>query len=210
MSEPSPVEIVTIKPEYAVALEQLQRDCFPTLGEQELMRADHFLKHCELFPEGNFVAITHGRVVGLGSGFLTDFNFENPDHTFMEIIAGGYFTNHDPNGDWYYGSDISVHPDYRRRGIGSMLYKARKNIVRKLNRKGIVAGGLIPGYAAYKDRLSPQEYVNQVVAGKIYDSTLSFQLRHGFEVRGLLEDYIEDAASDNWSTLIVWQNPDHK
>lgn len=207
MSEPSPVEIVTIKPEYAAALEQLQRDCFPTLGEQELMRADHFLKHCELFPEGNFVAIADGRVVGLGSGFLTDFNFDHPDHTFMEIIAGGYFTNHDPNGDWYYGSDISVHPDYRRRGIGSMLYEARKDIVRKRNRKGIVAGGLIPGYAAYKDRLNPHEYVDQVVAGEIYDSTLSFQLRHGFEVRGLLEDYIEDAASDNWSTLIVWQNP---
>jgi hypothetical protein len=33
------------------------------------------------------------------------------------------------------------------------------------------------------------------------------QLRMGFEVRGMLPGYIEDTASDNWATLIVWPNP---
>ena len=80
--------------------------------------------------------------------------------------------------------------------------------MRALNRRGIVAGGLIPGYAEFKARLSPKEYLDRVVAGQLYDSTLSFQLGRGFEVRGLLEDYIDDEASDNWATLIVWQNPD--
>ena len=110
-------------------------------------------------------------------------------------------------GAWYYGGDISVHPDFRRRGVGSRLYEARKGIVKDMNRRGIVAGGLIPGFAAYKGRLSPREYVNKVVDGEINDSTLSFQLGRGFEVRGLLENYIEDEASDNWATLIVWENP---
>lgn len=203
------IMITTIQPEYAKALEQLQRDCFPTLGEQELMVESHFLKHCELFPEGNFVALVHDKVVGLGSGFLIDFDFEQPGHTFLEIIAGGYYTNHDPSGDYYYGADISVHPDYRRRGIGKMLYAARQNIVKRLNRKGIVAGGLIPGFANYKGEMSVQTYVDAVVAGQLHDSTLSFQLKNGFVVRGLLENYIEDSASDNWSTLIVWDNPDY-
>ena len=201
------IKIGTIKPSYARALEQLQRDCFPTLDEDELMREAHFRSHCRLFPEGNFVALHDGRVIGLGSGFLLDFDFDHAQHSFKEIIDGGYYSNHDPNGDWYYGGDISVHPDYRRRGVGSRLYQARMGVVKRLNRRGIVAGGLIPGFAAYKGRMSPGEYVNKVVAGAIYDSTLSFQLRRGFEVRGLLEDYIEDAASDNWATLIVWENP---
>ena len=40
--------------------------------------------------------------------------------------------------------------------------------------------------------MTPRQYVDRVSAGAIYDSTLSFQLGRGFEVRGLLEDYIED------------------
>lgn len=204
------IRIETIQPRYASALEQLQRDCFPTLGADELMREAHFLNHCRLFPEGNFVALHQNRVIGLGSGFLIDFDFEHAQHSFQEIIAGGFYSNHDPNGDWYYGGDISVHPAYRRRGVGSLLYEARKNLVRDINRRGIVAGGLIPGFADHKARMAPRQYVDQVVAGELYDSTLSFQLGRGFAVRGLLENYIEDEASDNWATLIVWENATYR
>jgi GNAT superfamily N-acetyltransferase len=200
----------TIRSRYAAALEQLQRDCFPTLSADELMREEHFLNHCRLFPQGNFVALHGERVIGLGSGFLIDFDFENAQHRFQEIIDGGYYSAHDPQGDWYYGGDISVHPDFRRRGVGSLLYQARMGIVKRLSRRGIVAGGLIPGYADHKALLTTQAYVDKVVAGELYDSTLSFQLNRGFEVRGLLRDYIEDDASDNWATLIVWDNPDYQ
>ncbi len=204
------IRIETIQPRFAHQLEQLQRDCFPTLGAGELMRAAHFLNHCRLFPEGNFAALFQDRVIGLGSGFLIDFDFDQAQHSFQEIIDGGFYSNHDPNGAWYYGGDISVHPGFRRRGVGTLLYQARMGIVKRLNRRGIVAGGLIPGFLAYKESMPPSEYVARVCAGDLYDSTLTFQLRRGFEVRGLLENYIEDEASDNWATLIVWQNPSFK
>jgi GNAT superfamily N-acetyltransferase len=173
------------------------------------MREEHFLYHCELFPEGNFVAILDDKIIGLGAGFLYQFDFDHPTHSFMEIIGEGFFTNHDPDGDWYYGSDISVHPNYRRRGIGTMLYQARKDYVKAMNRKGIIAGGLIPGFAEYKDTMTVANYAKKVAEGELYDSTLSFQLKHGFEIQGLLDDYVEDEASDGWATLIVWENPDY-
>jgi GNAT superfamily N-acetyltransferase len=198
--------IVNLEATHYSALEQLHRDCFPTLAESELMRQEHFHSHFRIFPEGDFVALDGDMVVGLGSGFFINFDFDDPGHSFLEIIANGYYTNHDPEGEWYYGGDISVHPDYRGRRIGRMLYDARKGLVRKYDRKGIVAGGLLPGFAGYKQSISVQEYVRAVEAGKIFDRTLSFQLRNGFEVRGLLENYIEDSASNNWSTLIVWEN----
>ena len=204
------ITITTIQPEYFAHLEALQRICYPTLGDHELMRVEHFASQYQIFPEGQIVALDGERVVGQGSGFFIDFDFDHPDHNFKEICAGFYFTRHDPQGAYYYGADISVHPDYRGQAIGKRIYAARQDIVRRYARRGIVAGGLIPGYATHKGILSVREYVDQVEAGQLQDSTLSFQLRNGFRVRGLLENYIEDSASDNWSTLIEWVNPDYQ
>ncbi len=200
------IEIVNIRPRHAPGLAQLQRECFPTLGAQELMTEDHFLSHCEIFPEGDFVVLSGERVIGLGSGFFTDFDFDAPHHTFLEVIAGGYYTNHDPNGAYYYGADISVHPDFRGQGIGRLLYDTRKDLVRRYAKKGIVGGGVLPGYVHYKGKITPAEYVELVVRGQLSDPTLTFQLHNGFKVLGMLENYIEDSASDNWAALIVWEN----
>ena len=65
---------------------------------------------------------------------------------------------------------------------------------------------VLPGLARYKQTMTPHEYVTKVIAGELYDSTLSFQLKMGFRVRGLLQNYLEDSASDNWATLIEWLN----
>jgi GNAT superfamily N-acetyltransferase len=199
------IEIVNIRPEHAPGLAQLQRDCFPTLGEQELMKEEHFLSHYEIFPEGDFVVLLADRVIGLGSGFFIDFDFNAPHHTFLGVIADGYYTNHDPDGDYYYAADISVHPDFRGLGIGRLLYEARKELVRRYAKKGIVGGAVLPGYAHHKGKITPTEYVSRVVRGELSDSTLSFQLRNGSQVRGMLENYLEDSASDNWAALIVWE-----
>ena len=201
----SDLKLVTLRAEHAGGLERLQIACFPTLAPHERMRREHFLSHAALFPEGNFVVLDGEKVVGLGSGFLTDFDF-TAKHTFWEWVSEGFYTRHDKDGAWYYGGDISVHPDYRGFGLGRRLYDARKAVVRRLGRRGIVAGGMLPGYAAYKS-MSVQDYVQKVVAGELSDPTLSFQLKNGFEVRGLLENYLDDEASAGWATLIVWENP---
>jgi hypothetical protein len=56
------------------------------------MRAEHFLHHLEVFAEADLVAVADvgpdaaplaaPRVVGLGSGFFVDFDFDHPGHTF--------------------------------------------------------------------------------------------------------------------------------
>ncbi len=58
--------------------------------------------------------------------------------------------------------------------------------------------------------MSAAEYVDKVAKGELYDATLSFQLSNGFEVRGVLADYLEEPAIDNWAALIVWQNPEFR
>jgi GNAT superfamily N-acetyltransferase len=201
--------ITNIEPAHFGGLEALQRACYPTLAEHELMKVEHFRSQHAIFPQGQFVVLDGERVIGQGSGFFIDFDFDHPDHRFHEICDNFYFRNHDPDGAYYYGADISVHPDYQGHGIGKLLYKARKEVAASHNRRGIVAGGMLPGFVHYKQRMSVQEYVARVVAGELFDPTLSFQLKQGFTVRGLLPDYLDDSAADNWATLIVWENPQY-
>ncbi len=198
--------IVNLDLEYFAALEKLQRICYPTLADHELMNVDMYESQCHIFRDGQFVALDGERVIGQGSGFFINFDFDHPQHTFKEICAGFYFTNHNPDGEYYYGSDISVHPDYRGQGVGRLLYQARQDLCRSSNRRGILAGGMIPGYATYRATMTPQAYVAQVVAGKLRDATLSFQLSNGFRVRGMIENYIEDSAANGWATLLEWVN----
>ena len=199
------IVITHTRPEHIAHLVELQILCYPTLADTSRLKAPHFESHLRIFPEGQWVALAGDRVVGMSAGFLYSFDFDHPHHTFDEIIDYGYFTRHDPQGQYFYGADVSVHPAYRRRGIGRRLYDARKELVRQRGLKGIVAGAMIPGFAHYKHVMDAPTYVARVVAGEIFDPTLSMQLRQGFRVRGLLPNYLPDTATDGWSVLIEWR-----
>jgi ribosomal protein S18 acetylase RimI-like enzyme len=185
-------------------LVELQIVCYPTLADTSRFKAPHFESHLRVFPEGQWVALDGERVVGMSAGFLCSFDFDHPHHTFDEIIDYGFFTRHDPHGEHFYGADVSVHPEYRSRGIGRRLYEARKALVQQRGLRGIVTGAMIPGFAHYKATMDAHAYVERVVAGEIFDPTLSVQLRQGFRVRGLLPNYLPDSATDGWSVLIEW------
>lgn len=201
---------VNLTPELVPQCAELELASFPHANPEELISEADFAAYAETFPEGFFVCLDGDRVAGQGGGIFLDFDFAHPQHTIVEITGEHQCGNHDPDGEWYYGTDIVVHPDYRRRGIGRRLYELRKDLVRRWNKRGIIAGGHIPDFAKHKDVMTAAEYVERVAAGELYDATLSFQLENGFEVRGVLENYIEDEATDGWSALIVWENPDYR
>ncbi len=184
-----------------------ERTAFPTANPADLLGVAEFRAYAGLFPEGVFVALDDGRVVGVGAGIFVDFDFDHIQRTIWEVTGENQCGNHDPDGAWYYGTDITVLPEYRRRGIGHRLYELRKGLVIRHNRRGIVAGGHLPGFAEHKAEMSAEEYVANVVAGELNDTTLSFQLRNGFEVRGVIDYYLEDPAIDHKAALIVWENP---
>jgi 4-aminobutyrate aminotransferase/(S)-3-amino-2-methylpropionate transaminase len=195
--------ITHARPEFADQLEELQRTCFPTLAEDERFKIRHYLKHMELFEDGQFVALDGGRVIGATATLRLDFDFEHVEHTFGEIIQGGWLTSHQPAGAWLYGADISVRAEYRGRGIATALYAARQEVVWRFGLRGQVTAGMIPGYGAVKDKMTAEEYYQGVLAGSIRDSTLTMQMNAGFEPRGLLANYLNDPVCDNYSVLLV-------
>ncbi len=199
----SGVVVASTRTEHAAALAALQDVCFPTLAPAQRFNAAHYRKHVELFPEGQFVALDGGQVVGGTTTCRLAFDFDHVGHTFDDIIQGGWLTSHDPRGDWLYGADVSVHPDWRGRGLARALYAARQDSVRRLGLKGQVTAGMMRGYGAVKDRMSAEEYYRGLQDGTINDPTLSAQLKIGFELRRLLPNYLHDPVCDDHAVLIV-------
>jgi len=195
------------------ALEALELQAFPTADPADLYDEAELIYLADDFPEGSVIGFDGpGRTdpVAVGLGVRTHFDFDNPQHVLKELLEDAPTkSGDDPDGPWYYGTDIVVRPDYRRRGIGRELYDLRKQMCVDLNLAGIVAGGVIPGYAEHKHALSADEYITKVVAGELYDRTLTFQLENGFEARCALADYMRDPEVDNYASLIVWTNPQY-
>lgn len=202
------IAIVNTRPEHIAQLVNHQQICFPTLDPSEWMRAEHFESHRRLFPEGQHVALDGERVVGQSSTFRISGERALNQHQYMDILGQSYFTNHDPQGEWLYGADMSIHPDYRGHKLSKRLYDARKQLCRQLGLRGMVAGGMVPGYVYYRDQMPIAEYAAKVAAGELIDPTLTPQLRAGFQLRGILYNYIDAGELGNNSTLIVWENPD--
>lgn len=201
------IAIVTMRPEHGDALATHQQRCFPGVDPADWMRAEHFASHLRLFPEGQHVALDGGRVVGQSSTFRIAGAVALAPHTYRGICADNSFANHDPLGEWLYGADMSVHPDYRGQGIASRLYAARKELARRLNLRGMVAGGMLPGYVGHSGQMGVDEYARRVAAGELSDATLTPQLRNGFALRGILPNYLHDTEYGADATLIVWENP---
>jgi len=199
----SGIKIASTRKEHAPALEELQILCFPTLDDDQRFKRAHYGKHIELFPEGQFVALDGEKVVGMTSTIRMRFDFGHVEHTFADVIQGGWLTSHQPDGDWLYGADIGTHPASRRRGIARGLYAARHLTVRGLGLKGQVTVGMLRGYGALKGEMSARDYYDSLLRGERSDPTISAQMSVGFEPRGLLPNYLNDPVCDNYGVLLV-------
>ncbi len=211
--KPLPIEIRVMTPDFAEQMGELQKIIFPTLTDDERFSADNYRKHMDVFPDGQYMAVLRhpdgDLVVGGCSAIRQDFDFGHIQHKFADLTDNGWLTTHDPHGDWLYGIDMCVHPAYRRRRIATRLYKVRVNVVTRLNLRGEIIGGMMPGYHRYRSKLSVEAYVDQVAAGKLTDPTLTPQLKQGFSVRGILYDHITDPRSDDCAALMVRENPNY-
>src|SRR5688572_2978295 len=145
----------------ADALAAVQEACFPTLDPAQRMRAEHYRSHVEVFPEGQHAVVERatGRIAGCSTDFRTHVDFTHYQHRYMDAVADNWLTNHDPDGDWLYGADIGVHPDFQGRGLSTLLYDARHGLIRRLGLRGHVAGALPRGYAPLEREMSIEAFV---------------------------------------------------
>ena len=203
-------EVVRTTADMADALAAIQDACFPTLSAPERIRAEHYRRHVEVFPEGQLAVIERatGRPVASATDFRTRIDLSHYQHRYADAVGENWLTGHDPAGDWMYGADIGVHPDHRGRGLSSLLYAARHALVRRLGLRGHVEGAMPRGYGRVADALSIEAYVARVVRGDAHDPVLSLTLRHGYHVYGVMAGYLEDPSCADYGVFVIWRNPD--
>ena len=161
------------------------------------------------FPDGQFVAVLDGVVVGYCASSRIDEAVALAPHDWATITGNGFGSRHDPTGDWLYGVEMAV--DERQRGlrIGKRLYDARRALAERLELRGIVFGGRMPGYQRVKSKVAgPEGYLADVREGKYRDQVIGFQIANGFSPIGILRDYLPfDKASNGFAVHMVWRNP---
>lgn len=201
---PNRIVIQETRPRHAAPLAELQEIVFPTLAPAERFQPEHYLRHLDLFPEGQFCALDGDRVVGMTSTVRQSIDFDHAaKHTFEEVVQGGWLTSHQPKGEWLYGADIGVHPQYRRRGIARALYAARHARVHQLGLFGQVTVGMMSGYGSVRHELAAESYYEQICSGQRTDPTVTAQMHIGFEPRALIANYLHDPVCDNYGVLLV-------
>jgi GNAT superfamily N-acetyltransferase len=173
---------------------------------------EQLASHMRIFPQGQVVAedTTTGEIVGMAASLIVFWEDYDLTTSWRDFTAHGMFTNHDPAmGRTLYGAEVMVMPGRQGEGIGSKLYDARKRIARKFGLLRIRAGARLRGYSQYADSMTPEQYVERVKDGSIWDPTLSFQLRRGFHVLAVVRGYLrEDPESLGYAAVIEWLNPD--
>lgn len=116
----------------------------------------------DIFPEGQLCVELNGHVVACALAIILNSKNTNIYDKYYSIIDNGRFTKHDIEGDVLYGIEVFVHPKYRELRLGRRLYDARKELCEEMNLKSIVAGGRIPNYHKYADKLSTKQYIEKV------------------------------------------------
>ncbi|NCN41402.1 carbon-nitrogen hydrolase family protein [bacterium] len=163
------------------------------------------------YPEGCFVVIVQDKIVAYSASILVSEKLANSKHTWKSITGGGFGATHNVDGDYLYGYETCVDPDVRGHRIGQRIYNARQRLVKFENYKGIVFGGRIPNFEKYTGQVKDvKDYIKKVKDKKIKDPTLGFHIRNGFEVLGILEDYLPaDSESGGYAVHLMWKNSEY-
>ena len=197
--------------EDADAIANLHQRCFPDI---EPWRPEHIASHLNVFAEGQIGVELDGHLVATSTSLIIDTSDLERRHTFRAVSGSGHLENHDPEGDTLYGLDIAVDPDHRGKRLARRIYSARKDLVRRLNLRRILVGGRMPGFAqlvADEPNLTPDEYVNRVIAKEVRDAVITAQVANGFTVEGVLPRYLpSDVESGGHAVLLEWINTDYR
>lgn len=181
----------------------MRRVYLPPHGPEAVWGEENLRRHLERFPDGQMVVEMGNGLIGTSTTMRVSMARALTTHTWSGITAAGSLATHEADGEILYGVNIAVDPTWQGRGVARLLYEARIALGRRLGCRAFVAGARIPGYHPFAATLTPEAYLEAVMAGQLFDPTLSKQMQVGFRVLGLLRDYAPDHETMGHAALII-------
>lgn len=206
MNEIENIELSYLKVDDYQELKKAMISAYSTMPDA-YWREEQIQSLIERFPEGQVVIKVNGQIAGCALSLILDYYKFDDLHTYKEITGNYTFSTHNAEGDVLYGIDVFIKPEFRGLRLGRRLYDYRKELVERLNLKGVAFGGRMPNYHLHADKLSPKDYIEKVKRKEIADPVLNFQISNDFHPTKILKNYLDgDAASNDYAVLMEWDN----
>jgi GNAT superfamily N-acetyltransferase len=200
-----PARVRNTRREDYAAIRAVQRDTTPHVPPWSLRQLE---AQVHAFPQGQFVALAEGRIVGATATLVVPWREHGLAHTWRSITAEGTFATHEAGGDTLYCAALVADTSRRGSGVARSLVQAQRRLCRRLNLVRIMSTARLAGFAGHATSMNAEDYARRVVWGEIEDAALRFALAHGFQLCGVLPGYLpEDSDSQGHAALLAWLNP---
>ncbi len=170
---------------------------------------ENFQSHVDRFSDGQFIGDRRAANFGICTTLRTSQIRHGGILPWLDIISDKSLAGHEPEGSWLYIVLMWVHPNYRRRGMGSAFIRACSALAVRKNLRGIYVVGLLKGYEKHLDEMDVSSYWHKVRLGKIYDPVVSLFLKRGFRdvsFYPVVPDCFDEPNSGGAGVLLFWKN----
>ena len=193
-----------MEPKHFAGVIELQELAFPLPFDRDLLwKEEHLVSHTNKFPIGQIVAVANDRVVGSCSNSVLNSDWFDQGLPWKEMVGGYSIATFDSNGKTLYGLDISVHPEFRKQGIGRAFYEHRKTLVCALDFERYATTCRIPDFHLSSSS-SGQDFCQEVKNNRRSDRTLTPLLRYGMNFVSVIENHWDDPESGNAAVRLEW------
>jgi len=157
---------------------------------------------------GQVVAECGGVVVGVILSLPCRYDAFCVPQSMDAIYDPARFEEHGRDADSLFALEILVHSAHHRRGIGKQMNAAIASYLRAAGLRAFLGVSRVTGYAAVRDIVPIEEYLQRVRAGELHDPSLSFNCANGMLPTVPVPSYFPaDVASAGFGALVVQPNP---
>jgi len=176
-------------------------------GGKFVWTKEMIMSHFKICPRFIFCAFCKGKVIATLTNMLIDQSSLNNHSSWLDKTGNGCLTTHKPKSRVGFGADLSVLKNAPKSASNKLVLAALVDGVIGEGLQAVYLGSRIPFYHK-NSHMDVRNYVyGKRKNGKPFDPELYFYLKNGFEIVGIIPDYMEDPESLNYGVLIRWKNP---